>query len=182
MGMKINRGMKFKIKAFTLIELLVVMVIVGILATGFSAFYVKFVDIWKFVSFRTDIVNEARIGLIRIIRDLRQLTLLEQIGSQTIRFLAMDENDNLVRIRYRWVGDDVFYDLDNLPTGNPDGVFDSSNILMNGVAAFQFTYYDIAGAVTTTMSEVYMIDISITLQEGTEQFTLNARVFPRNFK
>ena len=63
MGMKINRGMKFKIKAFTLIELLVVMVIVGILATGFSAFYVKFVDIWKFVSFRTDIVNEARIGL-----------------------------------------------------------------------------------------------------------------------
>ena len=171
-------------KSVTLIELVMVILVVGTLAAGFSWYLIQVIDVWNFVSFRNETVNQARSGLMRMSRDIRQIIPLgiEQAGIDALQFLVIDENDYSVRLRYRLDGSNLFYEIDDIPQGAPDGTFDSSNVLLGGVSSLNFTYFDINDNPTSLLEFIHFINISLTVQERTQQASMSLRVFPRNFR
>ncbi len=181
--------MKVKVKGLTILELVVVMVIVGILAVGFSRFIIQSVDLWDFLSSRNEIVNQARTGLARMGREIRQLGALtlspfvETSSSTVFRFIKL-EGSNEVRIEYEFSGNQLSYKRDESPPQTFVS-FDSSNVLLSGLNGtagtdYKFTYYDSSGAETTTPANVYRIRINIELEENDETLQLHYEVFPRN--
>ena len=59
-------------KAVTLIECIVVIVIIGALSVGFASYMSGTIDIWNLISSRSEVVNEARVGLLRMAREIRR--------------------------------------------------------------------------------------------------------------
>lgn len=169
-----------KRKSVTLIEFIVVIVIIGALASGFSWYFTKIIDMWNFNSFRSDIVGQVRLGLMRMSRDIRQATVLEVAAAGTFTFTSLNDNDDTIRIRYTVQGQDLLYELDNLPQDAPDGNFDSSNILLSEINNFAFSYFDSSGNTAASIPDIHVVDIGLTLQQDKENITINSKVFPRN--
>jgi len=62
-----------KKEGVTLIELVMVIVAVGVIV-GVATMYInEVVDLWSFMSFRTDVVNQARLSVARMSREMRQV-------------------------------------------------------------------------------------------------------------
>ena len=161
-----------KAKGLTLIELIIVITIIGALTLGFSWYFIKTIDLWNFLSFRNEIVNQIRIGLIRMGRDIRQIKrrtptqeTIEEATESSFQFIReIDTGD--VRIRYRYLTNDteVVYEVDQ----DLDGVFDYSHTLLSGASSFRFTYFDSQDNVTTVPSDIYRVKITLTVTEGGE--------------
>ncbi len=182
-------------KAFTFIELVIVLTIVGIFSGAFSWFLIKVMDVWKFTSFRSEIVNEARISFIQMTRQIRQIkkdlpSAIEDAGSDRLQFVRLDSGGNDVRLRYRYapLTEELFYEIDSNDDGSFD-VSDTSEILVSRAAPFTFRYYDSLGGqiVSDPLSAderegVCYIEVQFDVNEGDQSYTLKTRVFPRNLK
>ncbi len=172
-----------KHKAVTLVELIIVMTLIGILSVGLGFFISQTMDIWNFLSFRTEIAHQARLGLINTGRNIRQIK--RRAGSEepikdatpnSFYFLKMEGTDE-VGIRYIFSGNQLIYERDE----DSNGTFDNSNILLGNLTAFQFSYFDKNDNSTTTISEIYRIRLELTLNEGEESLNLHYEIYPRNF-
>ena len=153
-------------KALTLIEVVVVVVVTGIIVAGLSAYITQAVDTWDFLSTRNEVVNNARLGLVRIGRDIRRATTIEDMDddfSDDEIFLQFVKSGSLrIRYRYNQVSGDVFYEEDT----DGDGAFEGgepSEVLLDGVSSFNFQYFDSSGSATATVSEIYRVNFSLTL-------------------
>ncbi len=179
-------------KAVTLIELVIVIVLVGILAGGVSLYFTSAIDTWRFISFRSEIVSQARASLLQMTRKIRQIKqpsqsqeTIEAADLGSFQFIRLHESGSDERIRYRSSGEDIFYDLDS----NVDGSFEGSYVLMDGVSNFGFSYYDDAGAQLSSLplsqtdrGKIYRIEVSFDITEGDQSKSLDISIFPRNLK
>lgn len=169
-------------KSFTLIELLMVVTITGILVVGMGSYIYQSVEMWRQVSFRSDIANMLRTGIIRMTRDLRQIAR----SKQGITVALPNEIDYTVGgsiQRYRFDVSNtsnrrVFHEID----AASDGTFESSRELLGGLTSFNFTYYNQSEAVTTDPLAVYTIEIHAGINDTISGNIMNMqyRVFPRN--
>ncbi|MCP4652174.1 MAG: hypothetical protein GY858_02165 [Candidatus Omnitrophica bacterium] len=171
-----------KRKAVTLIELVVVITTIGFLTLGVSAYLIQAMDVWNFLSFRSDVVNEARRGLMRMGRDMRKLSVIEISNDDDCTFL-IDIGGTETRVRYRYDAgnSEVLYEVD----ADDDGTFSApepSYVLLDGVSAFDFDYIDRNNVSTSTPADAYLIVIAVTLQNMNETMQLSYQVFPRSFK
>lgn len=162
--------MKSNNRAVTLIELVMVIVVVGVLV-GVSSMYIKqTVDLWRFLSFRSEIVSEGRAALIRMEKELRRVFdgFSVYIAASTI-FEFNDVNNN--RITYRLLGNNLMRNAD---------------ILADGVTSLVFTYYDRNNALIASplvfpgQTDIYRINISLSLRSGNQSKILKSQVVPRN--
>ena len=169
-------------KTVTLVELIIVTVLVGALSLGFSWYLMNAIDMWQFVSFRSEIASQAELALAQMSRNIRQATAgsIEDAKHKKITFGMLDDNDSPIRVQYKYNSTNgrLLYKLDN----NNDGTWDSSDILLSGVSNLRFDYFDSAGNSTATPSDVYLINTDISVAKGSQSATLSSRVFPRNFK
>ena len=180
-------------KAVTFIELVVVLTIVGIFAGAFSWFLIKVMDVWKFTSFRSEIVGQARISFIQMTRQLRQIkkdmpSAIENASSSNLQFVRLDSSGNDIRLRYRYasVNEELFYEIDTNDDGSFD-VSDTSEILLSGVAPFTFRYYDSLGSQifsdplsTAERENICYIEVQFDVNEKDQSYTFKSKVFPRN--
>jgi len=183
---------KYLHKGVTLIEIILVVVTIGVLAGGFSWYFARNIDLWNLVTFRSEIVSQARLGVVQMVRNIRQIKTsnpdeetIEEADTQTLQFIILSSDNSNVRMRYRFLGNSIFYDLDS----DFDGTFEESNILVRGVDAFRFRYYDIDGEefVTLPLSSedregVALVRIELSLQQGDQRIGFNQEVFLRNRK
>ena len=183
---------KYLHKGVTLIEIILVVVTIGVLAGGFSWYFARNIDLWNLVTFRSEIVSQARLGVVQMVRNIRQIKTsnpdeetIEEADIQTLQFIILSSDNSNVRMRYRFLGNSIFYDLDS----DFDGTFEESNILVRGVDAFRFRYYDIDGEefVTLPLSSeeregVALVRIELNLQQGDQRIGFNQEVFLRNRK
>lgn len=175
--------MTFKKTAFSLIELIMVITIVGILSAALSAYIGAAVDIWDFVSFRTEMVNDARMTLVRMGSELRQISKAN-ITNATSSILVYKSSGNATINRYRYSNPNLFYEIDT----DKDGSFESSepsNNLLNHATAFSFTYFNSSGGVTTVLSQIYSMKVNLTVSDptargGGSKVNLTYGIFPRN--
>lgn len=157
-------------KGITLIELVMVIVIVGILASA-SAMYIKeTVDLWRFLSFRNELVSSGRMALVRMEREIRQIrndTCVYRASAAEFNFTDMHN----ATINYRLSGNNLLR---------------NSDVLVSGVSNLTFIYYNetnqaIANPdVYPDPTDIRRININLTIQSGTQTKALSSQAYPRN--
>jgi len=157
-------------KAVTLIELITVIVIVGIL-TGISSLYIReTVNLWRFLSFRNEVISQGRLALMRMSREIRQMRDADSLAAASAWQLQFTDTKS-TSISYQVSGNNLLRNTD---------------ILAAGVNNFTFSYYNKTNQLITTplvaptATDVYRIDINATFQSGTQSKTIKTKVYPRN--
>jgi prepilin-type N-terminal cleavage/methylation domain-containing protein len=163
-------------KGVTLLELIMVMVIVGSLV-GIGSLYVReTIDLWRDLSFRSDVVSQGRVAFMRMAREIRHVKNVSSVITATAsQFKFTDVND--IIIEFKLTGSDLMRNI-----------VGSSDKLTGNVTAVSFTYYDSTNAditskppaVSPSQTDIKTINIDLTIQIGTQAKTLRMRVFPRN--
>lgn len=157
-------------KAVTLIELIMVITIVGILTTVSSMYIKETIDLWRFLSFRSEIVSQGRLALLRMTREIRQIKDANSVTTATASAFS-------------------FTDINNNPIGfslSANNLLRNTDILAGGASNLTFTYYDSANqqiavpVVSPNPTNIYRIDISATIAAGGQTKTLRTQVYPRN--
>ena len=178
MSMKIPNAIRKK--GVTLLELVLVMVIVGIIA-GVSSLYIReTVDLYRFMTFRSELVSQSRLALMTMAREIRQLRdnfAVTEAGAGAFRFSDIHETLDKT-IRYSLSGNQLKRTL-----YDETGTQTADNVLASGVTALQFLYYDELGQQITPVlspTNIYWVKISITVASGTQTKTLTTMVHPRN--
>jgi len=149
---------------FTLIELVMVIILSGImvavsmrmLAVGFSA-YLK-------GSNAVSAEQQAHLALERMARDIRAVRSPADISTATASQLTFTD----------FTGNSIAYSLSstNLTRG--------SQILAGGISSLTFSYYDLNGNTTATLTAIRYIGISLNVTQGGSNFTISTAVYPEN--
>ena len=157
-------------RGFTLIELIMVIIIVGVL-TGISSLYIKeTIDLWRFLTFRNEVISQERIALMRMSREIRQIKDAYSITSANAQQFQFTDS-NSAPIGYLLSGSNLLRNAD---------------VLAERVSALTFTYYNKTNQIIATpqvapnKTDIYLININMTVQSGTQSKTLKTQVYPRN--
>jgi hypothetical protein len=138
------------------------------------------VDLYRFLSFRSEVVSQGRLALLTMAREIRQIRdnfSVTTASSTELRFSDIHETLDK-EIKYSLSGTQLkrtLYDENGLQTAD--------NILATGVTSLQFVYYDVLGQQITPVlspTNLYWIKITITVTSGTQTKTLTTMVHPRN--
>ena len=162
-------------RGVTLIELVMVIVVAGILAGSSSMFIKETIDLWRFLSFRSEVVSQERMALMRMGRETRQIKNKASIAAAEVaRFGFHDSNEN-----------DIEYQFASGNLTRKSGV-NPTDILVSNVSSLTFTYYDVNSQVLvnptlTPETNIRRILITLTVGAGLQSKTLKMQVYPRNF-
>ncbi|NOZ57912.1 MAG: type II secretion system protein [Calditrichaeota bacterium] len=153
---------------FTMIELVVAIVLVTIFSVFLGRLLLSGVDAFNFANERKTALRRARIALLEIARDVRQIKSRTSIAlAQSDSLVFTTVTDELVR--YGWNGSRLSRN------GTP---------LALNVASFSFTYYTEDG--TPLQSPVLntelirVVDVHLTIQVSDQHVSLQTRIHPRN--
>jgi prepilin-type N-terminal cleavage/methylation domain-containing protein len=160
-----------KKKGLTLIEMVMTIVIVGVLAGGSMLYIRQVIYLWDFISFRSEVVSQARLSLGRMSRDIRQIRDANSIILANSTRLQFNDINNL-NINYYWANNSL--------TRNSD-------VLSSGVSSFNFTYYNLTNfqiaipLVSPQATNIRRINIRMNVVSGNQNKTLETQVWPRSF-
>lgn len=159
-----------KTRGLTLIEIVITTAVVGIIVAVSSMYIVEVIRLWNFMFFRNEVVSQARISLMRMTREIRQVYNQSSILSAEISRFYFNIN-NTTSIDYNIVGNNLMRNNDTLATG---------------ITNLTFVYYNntsTSGGIPTPVadtSQIYLINITLEVESGTQKKLLRAYVFPRN--
>lgn len=164
-------------RSYTLIELIMVIVIVGTL-TGVSSMYIKeSIDLWKFLSFRNEVVSRARMALARMLREIRQTKDKVSIQAANQAQFQFDDIN----------GNNITFQL----TGS--SLMRNSDVLADNVQSLKFCYYDINHSPACSpvcecnvssggLQDICLVGIQIVTASGDQTKSLSSQIFLRNFQ
>ena len=160
---------KSKIHGVSLIELLIVLSMVAMVILAIVPHLRGGHQVWEVVGDRhADVLQNSRIGMDKMARDLRQALSIIDAGGDYIEFVDRDSNN----IRFQHNAQYLEYG----PPGSPA-------ILAGPVNSLSFTYYEADGVTTTTsLGDIRSALIELTTfdSEGkVSPITLSSRVLMR---
>jgi hypothetical protein len=176
-------------KAVTLIELIIVILITGVVMVGLASYLTQAVATWDFLSYRSDVVNEVRLGLVRMGRDIRDLTGISTnctgcangicFNNATIfEFCRPDGSGNETRMRYRYdpASGMIFYEeSSSLVSFNANVSAPAMGDMTGGTL---FTYYD--ANMNVNSNSIRCVNIGARLQNRGQTMNADYLVCPRN--
>jgi prepilin-type N-terminal cleavage/methylation domain-containing protein len=180
---------------FTLVELMVAMVVIGIVFAMFSVVLSATVRHSNEVRENTVLQGEARAAVDRLASDLRQAytgddtSPIQTMTATQLTFLSPDRGTpfHLRKIAYRLTGHDLerATALSTTTTG-PPWTFPSLGSYAKQVGSITnttlFTYFDAAGAATTTPADVASVKVTVTVATATAAtrlYTYTTSIAPR---
>ena len=153
---------------FTVIEILFVVALVAVLLAAIYPYLRSFHTSWQDADRRSDIIQNARIGMDKMVRELRWAGSFSAIQKTLVTFTDVDDNP---AITYR------------LNSGN----LERNTVVLAGpipTDGLTFTYYDATGVETSTASEVKSVEISMTVSDPeskiSDTITLASAAFIRS--
>lgn len=163
---------------FTLIEMVIVIVIITIIGGVLFHIIISSTDAWVFLSSRQEMVQDGRVAMLRMIREIRGATSIGAATTNEIRFTI--PNGDV--IGYRWMGTVD----DPLECRVGTGAFYP---LASNVQDFEFEYWsmDVASPMSPPGTDPELIDdirrivIKLGLRKDDGSFYLESQVHPRNF-
>lgn len=165
-------------KGVTLTELMIVVALIGILFVAVQPYFYTLRKTWHQADGRSDILQNARIGLDKMVRELRQATGFSSVTASTeaaghIAFLDKDSNS----VEFKRYNDGTSNML-----GFVQGGVTSS--LAGPVDSLKFTCYeDDAATVTTTAGAIKIVDIELVVADPRGEIdsqTLSSRALIRS--
>ena len=161
-----------QIRGVTLIELLVVASIVAVVMFSLVPHITTGRQVWEIVGDRhAEVMQNSRIGLDKMVREIRQVQSIIDAGSDYIEFVDRDDND----MRFEYDSAVSAY----LEYGSPG----SLNSLSGPINSLSMIYYEEDGATpTTTPEDIRSVQIQMTTfdSEGkVSDITLSSRVLIR---
>ncbi len=157
-----------------MIEIVMTLVVVAIVVAGLSFYIKNIVDLYSFVTFRNDIASTARVGLSRMVREIRQSASPTQ-GAITV---ASSNSFTFTDI----TGASIAYSL----SGN--NLMRNSEVLAHHISSLTFTYYDlnhlVLGNLPLSASDcqnVVRVVIQIQVSYGGQNLTMKSQTFLRNY-
>jgi prepilin-type N-terminal cleavage/methylation domain-containing protein len=149
-----------KISGFTLIELIVVITITGIIVSGSSILLLHGAK--AYLEGRNDLnaIWQANIAIEKMSRDLRTIPSSSYISTANAdRFSFIDVN-----------GASIDYQVVN------SNLLRNAQVLASNTSSIAFTYYDKNGATTTTIANIYYINVVINVFYGSSTFNISTTV------
>ena len=134
-------------KSFTLIEVLFVVALIAVFLAVTSPYLRVFHTSWQSVDRRAEVIQNARVGMDKMVREIRQAESFSSIQSNLVTFTDVDSNV----ITYR------------LNAGN----LERNNVVLTGpVDSLSFTYYEESGAIATDADDVKSVKISMVVADS----------------
>lgn len=155
----------------TLVELIMVIVVIAFLGVTLAGIFKKGAESYSFIAVRKGALQDGRQALLQVARDIRQIKDINNI-------LAASESSFQFNIPiYQNPDQTITYNFVN------NTITRNGSLLADGVASFQFSYYDTNGNQLTdpvSLLDIWEIQASVSVSKGSETVTLQTRVFPRN--
>ncbi|MFH1776091.1 MAG: type II secretion system protein [Candidatus Omnitrophota bacterium] len=151
-------------KAFTIIEVLFVVAVIALLLGAISPFLGAFHNSWQKVDRRNEVLQNARVGMDKMLRDIRQAESFDTINNNRLIFTDVDGNS----IEYR---------------KHAGSLKRNSVIMIEDISDLTFTYYDANGDETNDEDEVRTVNISLTVDDAESvvgSLTVAATAFMRS--
>ena len=159
-----------KIQGFTLVEIVITIVLLGIVSGLAAMIIMQGVMSYGDEQARSNVHYQARLAMVRMGREIRQIRSRADITTMLnvdLRFTDVNGSN----IGFTWVNP-------NLSRWNGVG----NDVLASGIAAFTFSYYQQDGVTVATPTNVWVVEIAMTAQQGGESLQMRSRVHPRNFQ
>jgi prepilin-type N-terminal cleavage/methylation domain-containing protein len=157
-------------KGFTLVEIVITIVLVGILAGIAASILGRGIQSYSIEQVRVDVYYQARLAMERMAREIR---LIRRANAADITAMT---NTNLRFTDVNGAGVGFTWTSPTLSRWNGVG----TNVLAQNITAFNFNYYQQNGAAATAAT-LWIVEITMTSQQGTETLQMRTRVHPRNF-
>lgn len=154
-------------RGFTLIEVLFVVAIVSVLLAAITPYLRAFHVSWESADKRNEVLQNARVGMDKMLRELRQAGEFTAISGRSVSFDDVDGN----AITYTETGDNLTRNGDILA-----GV-------IAGVNDLGFDFYDITGKKTSKSEDVKAVEVSMTISDpddAVNPVTLTSMVYVRS--
>jgi len=167
----------------TLIEVLITIAILGFVLFPIYEFLRLGATSWQLGENKTEVVQNARIGLDKMCDEIRHTREFYAINPTQIRFWWKDVNDDDIAdpdeiLTYSFSGtpgDDLTRQFDSEAEAAP---------LANYVDSFEFKYYDAAGSETVNLDAVNFITAALRIKKTVQNHdyisTMRKSICPRN--
>ena len=152
-------------KGFTLIEMVLSITLIGLVAVTIGMLIYQGTKSYDMLSSQKEIAQQGALAMERLSRDILAMTASE------VRFVTTALEGRGFRL-----------DGGTLRARDGSGAGDPEYALTDRVTSLTFEYLQDDGSAASSPAEVWMIDVEMTLSDGTESFPLKARVHPRSFR
>jgi len=151
-------------QGFTLIELVITIVLTSIIAVISFDMLSQGLTAYLTAKNVTHADQQARLALARMSRDLRSVSSSSAITTATASQITLT-NLSGTSISYSLSGTNLLY---------------NTQVLVDGIGSLTFTYYDINGNTTATISAIRYISVSLGVTGNNANFTVSTTMFPPN--
>jgi len=131
---------------FTTLEIILVVALLSLLIAAVAPFFRTTIAGWELKDRQLEVLQTQRVGMDKMIRDLKSAVEFETANPTEVEFKDADENT----IEYKLDGSVLERD---------------GKSLVESVDRLSFTYYDIEGNVTTNADDVYSLKIAMTVSD-----------------
>jgi prepilin-type N-terminal cleavage/methylation domain-containing protein len=157
----------FSFRGFTLVELIMVMILIVILAGISINIYTTGVDAWNIVDTRKDILQNARLAIVRLKRAISESTEITEtfplVDATSINlWVDIDDDTVLEKVEYFYISNSLRRRVDNQPA--------EGEIIAEGVSLFKIN------------GGPRVIEIDLSFQKGGKAINFKIKSFPRKVK
>lgn len=171
-------------KGFTLIETVMAIVITGIIAATVAILLYQGTKSFQEADVRRDLTAQGNLSMERISRELRLIrctTSGSSCNPQAADITAWTASEiRFVNTNYEGRG--VRSDAGTLKLRQGSGAADPEDVLSNNLSSLSFEYLKSDGAAAASVSEIWIINATLTLAAADESLTFKASVHPRSFR
>jgi prepilin-type N-terminal cleavage/methylation domain-containing protein len=157
-------------RGVTLIELVLVIAMVGALAAVSSMYIKEIFNLWNFASFRNELLVPARISMIRMGREMRQVANETSVFTATANRFRFNDSSS-VTIDYSLSGTNLMR---------------NTKILAQGVNNFTLAYFDKnnqplpSPLVLPNKTDIHSMNVTLGIKSGDQSKNFTIVVYPRN--
>jgi hypothetical protein len=151
-------------------ELIATIVITGLLAGFAASMLVSGVETYDYLNERKDALQESRVALQRIVKEVRQAvdpSMIQRAAADSVRFLNVDSQS----VQVRYVNQSILL---------------NGQMLVDGVTQFNLVYFDGAGTQLAfpinNTGAVWRIRVAFVYNGNGQSISLQQDIVPRNFR
>lgn len=153
-------------RAFSLVELIIVISIIGIISVLLAPVILVGMDSWSYVKNRSELINNSRLAMNRMVREIREAEQIETWTNDEIKFTDVE-------------GSIIKFEQDNsflLRNGNKLAANLKEN---NGLS---LNYWNSSGNTAVSTDEIVRLEIILSLENRAGEFNVKNQVFIRNLQ